>query len=206
METKSSLEMRLEEAGCPWQAAGLISNLWSSDRHSWRSEETIKAAPGATPQERAFWILADALGVGGIQDIEGVATIRHPAFRSLGKGRWNASDGNAWHAAACQAYITLSGGWLRIEPSPHLGFISISTARGETASFPLPHHWEGEEFRWARALVLRACAIVASQDLGISLPNVVRKSLERLPLRFDVGGSLELWASCLEQLAYSDPS
>jgi len=208
MMTRQALESRLEDAGCPWHAASMISQLWSSERHLWRSQATIDAAPGSSDPEKAFWILADALGVGGKEDIAGVTTIRHPAFRSLGKGRWHASDGAAWHAAACQAYITLTGGWISIEPSPDLGFIAVSTHRGETATFPLPHHWEGEEFRWARAMVLRACAIVASKSLNINLPNIIKKSLERLPLlielRFDVGGSLALWARCLEHLAYSE--
>jgi len=196
---RDEMERVMEDSGCPRRASGIIAGLWASERHEWRSEETVLAAPGSSDPEKAFWVLADALGVGGIQDIEGTATIRHPAFRRLGKGRWNASDGEAWRAASAEACSRLSGG-LKIEPSPHLGFIYASPAQGEKVTFPLPHQGDGEEFRWAYAFCLRACAIAAARELDVSMPRVVSNAFSKFPANVTIAGSFELWSCCLEQI------
>jgi len=42
---------------------------------------------------------ADAHGVGGHRDCEGIGTCRHPGLDALGKGRKHATDGPSWDAA-----------------------------------------------------------------------------------------------------------
>jgi len=49
-----------------------------------------------------LWAESRGLSGGGTQD-PGAGTTRHPAFRSLGKGRRSARDGGAWTAAIAAA-------------------------------------------------------------------------------------------------------
>lgn len=87
--------------------AELVVKATAPARISWRESETLRAAgEGENPASTGYRarcaarLRIDIAGVGGILDAEGRGTDRMPQFRSLGTGRWQASDGEAWRAAA----------------------------------------------------------------------------------------------------------
>lgn len=126
-------------------------------------------------------LFADLVGVGGRLGIGGDGTLRHPAFRCLGRGRKMALDGNAWMAAANEAFGVLLGERQKKGDMPVLWFSLRSGA--PTASvggcddigpmFFLPAIW------------LRATMkILALDAAGVSL----------FKFRRDLAGSDRLWS------------
>lgn len=52
----------------------------------------------------------DVAGIGGRDGVEGLATLRHPAFSKCGSGRKQARDGGAWSSAIEAAALQLQEG------------------------------------------------------------------------------------------------
>ena len=82
------------------------------------AEAWVAATTTGTPAEggaarilAVAWALValDVGGVGGRHCVEGAASARMGWARGLGKGRWHASDGDAWRAAAEGARARLEG-------------------------------------------------------------------------------------------------
>jgi hypothetical protein len=113
--TRKSLMDSLMAQGVTGLAAEVICRETTSFRHRWRKSQAETAAQswakkvcplhGSHQQEllARFLVVLDAAGTGGIDGIEGRGTLRVPAFRSLGKGRKQATDGQAWDAAIAES-------------------------------------------------------------------------------------------------------
>jgi hypothetical protein len=98
-------------AGFTGPAVDLVISAGAQARHNSRVEDTAQAALAAAdgcPLTAAFLLALDLGGIGGPLGIAGTATDRMPAFSALGKGRWNATDGPAYRAAAEAALRRIS--------------------------------------------------------------------------------------------------
>jgi len=89
-----------------------LRRLTAPARHAWRVERTTAAAAAAIPGTpcralQAALVALDLHGTGGTAGCGAgaseTASLRAPWARALGKGRWQASDGRAYRAAAEQA-------------------------------------------------------------------------------------------------------
>lgn len=106
--TWRDIEDRLD--GVSGNAREIIRRATAPARHEWRVNEAIKAARKWINEDEflrpmgnlAAWALLklESLGLyGGGPANPGQGTLRHAAFRGLGKGRRQASDGDVWTAA-----------------------------------------------------------------------------------------------------------
>lgn len=84
-----------------------LRRLTAPARHAWRCQQTVVAGLSALGDRAEHALVAalialDLHGVGGPSNAGGAGsgTLRARWARSLGKGRWQASDGGAWRAAA----------------------------------------------------------------------------------------------------------
>lgn len=98
----------LTAAGVTGEAAEAVCRETAAVRHAWRIEEAEAAArkaaeevygAGTSVLHLIALMLAELAGVGGQDGVSGVGTDRLNAFAQLGKGRKQASDGDAWTAA-----------------------------------------------------------------------------------------------------------
>lgn len=108
--TRAATLTALGNIGVEGDAAEAILRETAPMRHLARIQATHNAAFAAGEGSYALAVLvlaADILGVGGHDGIEGAGTARHPAFKHLGNGRWHASDGGAYRAAAEWSLRTL---------------------------------------------------------------------------------------------------
>lgn len=103
--TWASIERSLPNLGR--EELDALRRLTAPARHAWRCQQTVEAAkaaigPGAEHGFVAALIALDLHGLGGVANAGGssAGTARASWARGLGKGRWNASDGPAWRAAA----------------------------------------------------------------------------------------------------------
>jgi hypothetical protein len=117
-ETARELTNRLLAAGWTEEAIQVARKATSRARHDWRVRQTLEAAGAAFGMaEAACLILLDMHGIGGPCGAGGAGcrTDRAPWARSLGSGRWQASDGDSYRAAAKAALQELD-----IWPGAHL--------------------------------------------------------------------------------------
>ena len=124
METRKELEERLLLAGVPGRALEALLKETGLARHKWRVTQAIDAALAATDGCRtaAAWVLlSDMYGVGGKGGVSGDGTSRHPALERLGKGRKQATDGEAWSAAIEAAFHALALNGVTLDASGTLG-------------------------------------------------------------------------------------
>lgn len=117
MIKKSEIVRKLE--GIDRRAVELVAGAGAAMRHLARVDTTVAVAraaaaeqlgqgeSGSAKERLLMWALLtlDLNGLGGHADAgllggQSGATIRRPEFKKLGKGRWLASDGGAWRAAA----------------------------------------------------------------------------------------------------------
>jgi hypothetical protein len=102
------------EAGFQGPALELITHAGATFRHKSRVDDTLEAALEAAGNRceltAAFMIAIDLGGIGGALGLSGESTVRAPMFQGLGKGRWQASDGAAYRAAAEEALCRLRRG------------------------------------------------------------------------------------------------
>lgn len=98
----------LTTAGVTGEAAEAACRETASARHAWRVDEAEAAArkaaeavygEGTSVLHLIALMLAELAGVGGTDGVAGASTDRLNAFAQLGKGRKQASDGDAWTAA-----------------------------------------------------------------------------------------------------------
>lgn len=132
--TKKQTRALLEERGVTGPAMEAVLQETGKLRHAARVQAAVTAArsyaealcrtpyasyDGHVDALAALLCVLDAVGVGGDGGVEGLATDRAPCFAQLGKGRKQASDGEAWSAAisAAQAEI-LGGARLVLTPVP----------------------------------------------------------------------------------------
>lgn len=78
----------------------LVRKATAAKRHESRVSATKVAFKGEPLGQ-----IVDLWGCGGPANVCGGATFRHPLAKSLGKGRWQASDGGAYQAAAEDAIL-----------------------------------------------------------------------------------------------------
>ena len=118
--TRREAEQTLEAAGVTGAALEALLRDSAPARHQLRVRAATEAAhawahrlyPAGSFKDNllAMAILhADCMGVGGKDGVQGAATARHPAFRRCGKGRKQASDGDAWTAAIAEAASMSAG-------------------------------------------------------------------------------------------------
>lgn len=138
MRTKRDVEEILIERGLPWPVASFVAGVDGALRHAARVEETLAAVAAVTEQqeEQLALLHLDLVGVGGVRGCSGEGTLRLPCFLPCGKGRKNASDGEAWLFAARDALLHLVvevGGAIR----PMLRAVEEQGPSAETGA-PLP--------------------------------------------------------------------
>lgn len=111
--TRRDRRFELERLGVGGEALTSLLDETSAERHQSRvdyaramAEEYFLAQVGEEIRGYDVTRLAavpiawlDVIGVGGRHGVEGLASCRHPAFSSCGKGRKRAGDGDAWTAA-----------------------------------------------------------------------------------------------------------
>lgn len=94
------------ESGIEDYAADFLADVDAPLRHKWRVEQTIEAARNAPCglAEGLGLLLLDVCGLGGERGTGwNGRTERYRLFSKLGKGRWQASDGDAYRVAAMDA-------------------------------------------------------------------------------------------------------
>jgi len=114
---RSELEKGLVELGLEEADREIILKATAKERHLWRVTESTCAA-WQYAREHAqdmplddrdhfarFVLLVDAAGLGGRGGWGGSGSSTRRILTSLGKGRWQATDGRAWRAAAIEAAI-----------------------------------------------------------------------------------------------------
>lgn len=156
--TRREAAEELARIGVVGEAAEAILRETAPARHAWRVAQTIEAARAAAPSPRpvgmdldayaAGLLVLDLLGIGGREGVEGLGTLRVPALAvRLGRGRWQATDGDAYRAAAREAISQLNeGGGYRLQIGPVLELddtartpailVEIARDRGATLSDP----------------------------------------------------------------------
>jgi hypothetical protein len=117
VSTASELRSLLSAQGLPNHAIECLVEETAAARHEGRVQAAIVAARKYVREtldvvddpevrvefEAAAVLIADTFGVGGHADVTGAATSRHPGLEGLGKGRKQATDGDAWSAAIREA-------------------------------------------------------------------------------------------------------
>jgi hypothetical protein len=117
--TRSEREAELVAQGVTGAALGFLLDETTQERHLsrvacalWAAEdyyldqcklERNEMSSGAIAVMAAAILWAEVVGIGGRDDVEGLASQRHPAFDKCGKGRKHATDGAAWSAAILDA-------------------------------------------------------------------------------------------------------
>ena len=139
MKTRRDLEVELTALGVSGDALEALLRETGRERHQFRVQAAITAAeeyylkvsnldrdeasPEITQTAAAAILWSDVIGIGGRDNCEGGCTLRHPALRECGKGRKQATDGEAWDAAilaACYELEKKSRGWFAIFLAPVL--------------------------------------------------------------------------------------
>ena len=105
VETCSETLSRLGADNFPEQAKSLILAATAPQRAEQRVAATLTAAKET--KEPEWFLLLDIHGAGGQLGAGGGRSQRATPFSALGKGRWNATDGGAYYAAARRALGTL---------------------------------------------------------------------------------------------------
>lgn len=127
-ETAAQLRERLEHAELPEAAIRAMLRETAPERHRSRIDQARCRAlemaadntaphPDMPPSTERIWcavqavafLVADAMGIGGRDGVEGLATARLPGLDSLGTGRKQAGDGPAWSSAIEWAAWQLAG-------------------------------------------------------------------------------------------------
>ena len=99
--TRAALVAELEEAGVTGPAAELVLRATAPVRHKARVQAVLDACGSAAAT--LLVAILDLVGIGGWAGGTGEATDRHPMLSGLGKGRKQATDGDAWTAAIKEA-------------------------------------------------------------------------------------------------------
>lgn len=137
-KTRREAAQVLEDAGVFGDAAEQILRETAGRRHEWRSETALESARAWVREKTEMEadlsvemgalcvLLADMGGPGGPQGIGGGSTSRHPAFGGCGKGRKQASDGDAWTAAIRDAAEHARKNCCRLAGCPEwTGYVSL---------------------------------------------------------------------------------
>lgn len=142
--TRAELRKHLDEIGITGAAAEALCDDTALERHRSRVEATITAAVeyAGTVEGAVLVLLAELIGIGGRYGVEGAATAR--ILNTLGKGRWHASDGRVYYAAAHEAYNSLL--FDRIEQGTllfidHENLLLVSEIDCLKAAVKLPRLW-----------------------------------------------------------------
>lgn len=141
MKTRKELSDELSAIGVKGDALDALLRETGRERHQFRVQAAITAAeeyylkisnldrdessPAIMMATAAAILWADVIGIGGRDNCEGGCTLRHPALRECGKGRKQATDGDAWSAAilaACYKLQNKSRGWFAVLMVPVLAY------------------------------------------------------------------------------------
>jgi hypothetical protein len=192
--TRAAMAAHLATLGVVGAAADALLRETAPARHAARVEAALAAARAYDEFERGDAIalailLADAMGVGGRDGVEGAATLRHPALRSLGSGRKQATDGPAWSAAIAEALARLANEMGPVSITPHSGMLTL---------------WGGADGGWVLGLAPEDATVPAEWRR-----TIIREGLRRaaglagwfrdLPVEFP--GSAADWAALLDSPA-----
>ncbi len=178
--TRKEVENHLESIGIVGPAAEAILGETACFRHAARTRRAAEAAmmwaentfqqdhEPTNAMMAAFLCALDRFGVGGPMGVSGDGTLRVPAFRSLGKGRKQASDGAAWTAAIHDAIGLLI---------PHGGVV-ISPA-GDVSLFVRWIVHSGTQFEEEKANCEFDTSILIMSDLKCQFLSLAREGLRR---------------------------
>jgi hypothetical protein len=188
--TRAAMAAHLATLGVVGAAADALLRETAPARHAARVEAALAAARAYDEFERGDAIalailLADAMGVGGRDGVEGAATLRHPALRSLGSGRKQATDGPAWSAAIAEALARLANEMGPVSITPHSGVLTL---------------WGGADGGWVLGLV--SDGVVPAEWRRTIIREGLRRAVglagwfrEDLPVEF--AGRAADWAALL---------
>jgi len=111
MKTAKQTREDFLASGLSAAATELLVKASAYQRHAARVQATLDAAVDAVGCFAPWAILLDLHGTNGAfgSGGRGSASQRNPVFADLGKGRWQASDGAAYRAAARDAYYAITG-------------------------------------------------------------------------------------------------
>ena len=180
---------RLESQGVTGPARDLLLAVTASARHQARVEAALAVVEHLPRPLAALAIVLDAVGVGGTKGLEGRATARLPIFRQLGKGRKQASDGDAWSAALLSALFKIVGTGTLV-----LGPTAVSLGERDSDEFG----WNDQDFipkPWGHAL---SGNVLVHLVTGSPLPEV----LTNVRLEGDVSG----WATVFNRFNEEAPT
>jgi hypothetical protein len=168
MVTWKDLRSRL--SGLDAETAVSVRRVTAPVRHELRVEATLLAArDGRSDADAALLLAADLNGVGGPAGAGGPggASRRIPVFSHLGKGRWRASDGEAWRAAGAAALLRMRMVWTADET------LALENDEGggrhhPTATIPgMPEPWDRA---FALAMVREGHALIAQNPAEAAWP------------------------------------
>jgi hypothetical protein len=171
-ELASSVRIRMTEEGWPEPVIRMRLREGARARHLWRVDKTLAAAydylleaSGIAPDATAMMVLLtlDTGGLGGRGGYEGAATMR--LLSGLGKGRWQATDGEAWAAAARQAILYLSAS-------------HEATVSPETVSMFIREFANAREMQWLVAESLRRMRDSKDSECATAWETVAEYALE----------------------------
>jgi hypothetical protein len=116
METRREVEETAEGRGLPPSAVSLIAAATAAGRHDRRIEATKETFRRQYGADWPLFLSLDLHGVGGPQGATGEGTERFGPGGFLGKGRWLATDGQAYRAAAEAALWRAAGSYPQALP------------------------------------------------------------------------------------------
>ena len=196
------------DAQCSEEAVDAVVRATAHIRHSWRVSQTEEAAMAAASHmietccyvERtdtdtiptvARFLLRAELSIGIGLSLGGPARSQR-LLANLGKGRWKASDGPAWEAAAEEAIIRLSasiGAPTKI--SPVNGKIVLTKNNGATIVISVSDALGDTRNLLARVAVRGAAAAIYGKNY---VDNTVQSFVPHHDKRMDLAAE---WCACV---------
>jgi len=152
-------------------AASIIAQATGPARHAARVEATLAAATqwllansehvdqSAMPHNLAWLLILELHGVGGPLNAGGKDASTSRILKSLGKGRWQASDGAAYRAAALAALTSVSTGRITLAPLEN-GSVQVSLGDDTDVVHATLEPW------FARSLAIRGILATAEETLA----------------------------------------
>lgn len=221
LPTAAAVRESLEELGIdPQSEAGrILVKSGASTRHENRVQKAIEAAKAAVTLQvgrdnvfgrnchvaaAAANLFADLIGVGGRYGVFGDATLRVKALRGLGKGRKQATDGDAWSAAIFSAFRRIIGETgmrfyigLDCETNePYAGLASYENLDGDRGGWAYFSE-SGVEPAWIRSIAGQAMLVLGQGQDFISMPYELTVPIE---------GTVAGWAAAFNAVADAKPA
>jgi hypothetical protein len=163
-------EKMAASAGFTGQAIDLIVKAGAQARHGSRVDDTANAALAAADGcslTAAFLLALDVHRIGGELGISGGSTTRY--FVGLGKGRWHASDGPAYMAAAEQAIR-------RFQTSTGTNRWIVATATAAGVQIRWSDYSGAENFDWEWFPVRGLCPWIKAELGRAVLATLIEKT------------------------------